>query len=99
MTTQVVFNIDPKIKAKAMKRAKREGVPFSSFLKMATEKFAEGEYSIGIIPREVPNAKTARGIRAALRDIQEGNEKNFSPAFTDIRKMRRWMGGGTVRRK
>ena len=41
MTTQIVFNIDPKIKAQAMKRAKREGVPFSAVLKMATKAFAE----------------------------------------------------------
>ena len=43
MTTQIVFNIDPKIKAKAMKRAKAEGIPFAAVLKLAAEAFAEGK--------------------------------------------------------
>ncbi len=49
MTTQVVFNVDSKIKAKAMQRAKREGVPFASVLKFATKAFADGEFSVGIL--------------------------------------------------
>lgn len=72
MTTQVVFNIDPKIKAKAMKRAKREGVPFASVLKMATKAFAEGKFEVGIYVEEKFNAKTAREIRTALKDIEKG---------------------------
>ncbi len=89
MTTQIVFNIDPKIKAKAMKRAKREGVPFASFLKMATEKFAEGEYGIGIVRREIPNAKTGRELRKASADFRKG--KNVSPAFSSGKEMDAWL--------
>ncbi len=89
MTTQIVFNIDPKIKARAMKRAKQEGVPFASFLKMATEKFAEGEYSVGIIPREIPNARTARELLKASADFRKG--KNISPAFSSVKEMDRWL--------
>lgn len=80
MTTQIVFNIDPKIKAKAMKRAKAEGVPFAAFLKKATEAFAEGEYRMGIVRAEVPNAKTAKILQKAIRDVKQG--KNLSPAFS-----------------
>lgn len=71
MITKIVFNIDPKIKAKAMKRAKSAGVPFASFLKIATEAFAEGTYGIGIVRTEVPNAKTARALRAASADFKK----------------------------
>ena len=49
MTTQIVFNIDSKIKAKAMKRAKSEGVPFALYLRQAAEDFAEGKRGMAIV--------------------------------------------------
>jgi len=90
MTTQVVFNIDPKIKAKAMKRAKREGVPFASVLKLATKAFAEGKFDVGIHVEEKFNKKTAMEIRAALRDIEKG--RNLSPAFSSGKEMDKYLG-------
>ncbi len=73
MTTQIIFKIDAKIKAKAMKRAKSEGVPFAVFLKMATEKYADGEFTLGIVESDEKfNSKTARAVRSALRDIKAG---------------------------
>lgn len=89
MTSQVIFKIDSKIKAKAMKRAKEEGVPFASFLKMATEKFAEGEFGIALVRREIPNAKTARAIRKASADFKKGI--NTSPAFSSGKEMDAWL--------
>lgn len=89
MTSQVVFNIDSKIKAKAMKRAKAEGVPFASFLKMATEKFAEGEFGIALVRREIPNAKTARALRKASADFKKGI--NTSPAFAKMDDAIAWL--------
>ncbi len=89
MTSQVVFNIDSKIKAKAMKRAKEEGVPFASFLKMATQKFAEGELGITLVRREIPNAKTARALLKASADFRKG--KNISPVFTSVKEMEAWL--------
>lgn len=89
MVTQIVFNIDPKIKAKAMKRAKAEGVPFAAFLKKATEAFAEGEYRMGIVRSEVPNAKTARALRAASADFKKGI--NTSPVFTSGKEMDKYL--------
>ncbi len=71
MTTQIVFNIDPTIKAKAMKRAKHLGVPFASVLKMATRAFADGKFNIEMVPEEKFNPKTRRQIEAALHDIKE----------------------------
>ena len=69
MTTQVVFNIDPVVKAKAMKRAKHLGVPFASVLKMATKAFADGKFNVEMVPEETFNAATRREIDVALRDI------------------------------
>jgi len=72
MTTQVVFKIDPAVKSQAMRRAKREGVPFASVLKLATKAYAEGKFSVEIVSEERFNEKTARELRAALRDIKKG---------------------------
>ena len=90
MTSQIVFNIDSKIKAKAMKRAKSKGVPFASFLKMATEAFAEGEYGIGIIRAEMPNARTRKVIDEARREFATGKAfgpyKNAQEMFRSLEK-------------
>ena len=84
MTTQVVFNIDPKIKARAMKRAKSAGVPFASVLKFATKAFADGRLTLDIDTPERFNAKTARTLRATLRDAKKG--RNVM-AFKDAKTM------------
>ena len=89
MTSQVVFTIDSVIKAKAMKRAKREGIPFASVLKMATKAFAEGKFNVEGVQEEKFNAKTARKIRAALLDIEQG--KNLSPAFSTVEEMKTYL--------
>ena len=72
MTTQVMFRVDPAVKSQAMRRAKREGVPFASVLKLATKAYAEGKFSVEIVSEERFNEKTARELRAALRDIKKG---------------------------
>ena len=72
MTTQVVFKVDPKVKAKAMKRAKREGIPFAVVLKLLSRAFAEGRLSIDVTKPERFNAKTEKELKTALRDIEKG---------------------------
>ncbi len=90
MTTQVVFKVDPIVKSQAMRRAKREGIPFASVLKMATRAYAEGKFTVGLHVEEKFNKKTAREIRAALGDIEQG--KNLSPAFSSGKKMDEYLG-------
>lgn len=87
--TQIVFKVDKKIKERAMKRAKREGIPFAAVLKLATKAFAEGHLSVGIAREERFNAKTARELRAALKDIEKG--KNLSPTFTSAGDAIQWL--------
>jgi antitoxin component of RelBE/YafQ-DinJ toxin-antitoxin module len=89
MTTQVVFNIDSKIKAKAMKRAKSEGVPFAMIMKMSARAYAEGRLHVDI--GETPNAKTARELRADIRDFRAGKTRKFSPGFTRAEGAIRWL--------
>jgi len=67
-----MFRVDPAVKSQAMRRAKRDGVPFASVLKLATKAYAEGRLIVDIAGEERFNAKTTREIRAALRDIEKG---------------------------
>lgn len=84
MTTQVVFRIDPKIKEKAMKRAKKDGVPFAVVLKMLSRAFAEGRISVDVTRPERFNAKTKKELEAALRDVEQN--KNII-SFKNAEKM------------
>lgn len=79
MTTQVIFNIDKQLKERAMKKAQREGVPFSSVLKFATKSYVDGDLAVGIVKQEKFNAKTSREIRKALQEIKQ--RKGLSPVF------------------
>ena len=90
MATQVVFNIDPAVTKEAMKRAKSEGVPFASVLKMATRAYAEGKFTVGLHVEEKFNAKTAKEIRVALRGIERG--RNLSPTFSSGKEMDEYLG-------
>lgn len=79
MTTQVIFKIDKKLKDRAMARARDEGISFSSVLKLATKAFVDGDLTLGLVGSETFNAKTAREVKRALKDISQG--KNLSPSF------------------
>jgi len=76
MTTQVVFNIDPKVKARAMQRAKREGIPFASVLKLAAKAFAEGQFSVGIVDELLP--QKMRLLERESRLLDKGRGRRFS---------------------
>lgn len=83
MNTQVIFKIDKKLKEKAMKKARAEGIPFSSVLTLATRSFVEGGLTIEAVSRPVLNDKTRKVLDRALKDIKEG--KNLSPRFTNAK--------------
>lgn len=76
MTTQIVFNIDAKVKAKAMKRAKSEGVPFALYLRQAAEDFAEGKRGMAIVD-EVRPEKLALWERES-KLLDQGKGKRFA---------------------
>lgn len=56
MTTSVVFKIDEELKRGAMRRAKKEGITLSAFLKSATHGFVTGELRFGLHSREEEKA-------------------------------------------
>ncbi len=84
MTTQVIFNIDKKLKDQAMKKAKSEGLPFGVVLKLATKAFVEGTLGIGLISNEPFSASTGKMVGKVLKDIKQG--KNLSSRFTTAKE-------------
>lgn len=83
MNTQVIFNIDKKLKEKAMRKSRSEGIAFSSVLKLATKAFVEGDLDVRIAPRRELNDKTKKIIERALKNIK--NKKDISPGFDNAK--------------
>lgn len=83
MNTQVIFKMDKGLKERAMKKARAEGIPFSTVLTFATKSFVEGNFAIGVVQRPVLNDKTRKIIESAMKDIKEG--KNLSPRFDNAK--------------
>ncbi|OHA16582.1 MAG: hypothetical protein A3C79_01480 [Candidatus Taylorbacteria bacterium RIFCSPHIGHO2_02_FULL_45_28] len=82
-TSQVIFNVDSKLKSLAMKKAKAQGMPFSSVLKFAIKAFVENKFKIELVPDF--NLKTRWEVDEALKDIAAG--KNLSPTFSTVDEM------------
>ena len=87
MTTKVIFNADKKIKEKAMKIAKAQGITISDYLNMALAEFAHGQKKVGI--QEVPNAKTIKNMEKSILNLKKG--KYDSPAFTNSKDAIKWL--------
>ena len=82
MTNKMIFNVDSSLKERAMKRAREDGVPFSTVLKLATKAYAEGRLRLAISENLFFNEKTRKEVERALKDIKAG--KNLSPTFTNV---------------
>ena len=90
MTSQVLFKIDPKIKAKAMKRAEKEGMAFSTVLKSMTRAYADGRFEVTVIDKPlIPNAKNRKLLNQIEKDFRLG--KNLSPRFTNVEDAIAWL--------
>lgn len=76
MNAQIVFNVDTKVKARAMKRAKGEGVPFASVLKFATRAFADGRFSMELVEEITP--QKMRLLERESRLIDQGKGRRFA---------------------
>lgn len=87
MTTRVIFNADPKIKAKAMANAKKQGITISDYLNFALAEFAEGSKRVEIV--EQVNEKTLKSLKKAYKEAKAGI--GLSPAFTNADEALRWL--------
>ena len=79
MTRQVIFKIDEKLKDRAMKKARKEGIAFASVLKLATQAYVDGALEVQLVAPPKLNARTRRELQGISEDIRQG--KNLSPAF------------------
>lgn len=84
MTSQVIFKLDKKLKDQAMKKAQKEGLAFSSVLKIIIKSFVEGDLRLGLVHEEKFNTSTQKEVDRVLHDIKTG--KNLSPRFTTVKK-------------
>ena len=83
MNSQVVFNVDSKTKAQAMKRAKEQGVPFASILKSATKAFAEGRFSMELVEEIRPEKMKLLERESRLMDQGKGT---YFTSMSEFRK-------------
>jgi antitoxin component of RelBE/YafQ-DinJ toxin-antitoxin module len=90
MKTVISVKVDKDVRDKARKTAKKLGLPLSLVVNGALRKFAE-EQRVEFSAPLIPNAKTAKILRQAIRDIEEGNMDAFSPAFTSSKDAVAWL--------
>lgn len=88
MKTVLNIKTDSKLKKEAQKTAKEAGIPLSLVVNSALRKFVS-ERSITVRAPLVPNAKTAKILDKALKDIKQG--KNLSPLFQTAAEMDRYL--------
>lgn len=89
MTSQVIFKMDKKLKDQAMKKAKSEGISFSTILRIATKDYVNNLLDIRVERIENFNAKTQREIKQALKEIKAG--KGLSPRFDNAKDAIAWL--------
>ncbi len=80
MASQVIFRIDQKLKTQAMRKAKSEGMPFASILKLATQAYVDGTLDVELVAQPKLNKKTRALLAQAHKDLKTG--KNSSPIFS-----------------
>jgi antitoxin component of RelBE/YafQ-DinJ toxin-antitoxin module len=69
MITRVLFNIDKKLKAAAMRKAKSQGLTYSAVLNLATRAYVNDEIAIDALSRDLAEARA--DIRAGQTISQE----------------------------
>lgn len=90
MKTAISFKIDADVRNRARIVAKKIGVPLSMVVNQQLKQFAD-ERRIEFYEPLIPNAKTRKILDEALRDIREGNEDAFSPAFANADDAIKWL--------
>lgn len=86
MTTQLVVKIDKGLKERVAKKAHKQYLSLSDFVKMTFHAYDEGRIEPGIM--QVPerfNAKTRRILNKRLKDLDQG--KNMVGPFKTTAEM------------
>lgn len=80
MSMKAILNIktDPKLKKEAQKVAQEMGLPLSVVVNESLKTFVE-KREITFSAPLIPNAKTARGLKKSIADINSGRAKLYGP--------------------
>lgn len=92
MKTVISVKVDKDVHDRARRVSKKIGVPLSMVVNQELKRFAKMQ-RVEFGEPLVPNAKTRRILDEALRDIKEGRDDKFSPAFTDMKEMDKYLDG------
>ena len=90
MKTVISVKVDKDVRDRARMAAKRMGLPLSTVVNYQLRQFGD-ERRIEFREPLIPNAKTRKILDEALRDIKEGREGKFSPAFTNMEDAIKWL--------
>ena len=89
MTTQVVFNIESKLKELAMTRARREGIPFSAVLTRAAKAYAEGALDIEAVPKKI---KTFVPTAREIKELRQAEANHRAGRYYPVEQVKRELG-------
>lgn len=92
MKTVISVKVDKDVHERARRVAKKIGVPLSMVVNQELKRFAKVQ-TVEFGEPLIPNAKTRKILDEALRDIREGRDDKFSPAFTDMKEMDKYLDG------
>ncbi|OGG59370.1 hypothetical protein A3C89_02605 [Candidatus Kaiserbacteria bacterium RIFCSPHIGHO2_02_FULL_50_50] len=65
MTTTAIFNIDAKLKAAAQKKAREQGIPFSSVLTFATRAYVNNTFTVDFVAQEIEASRATKKVSSA----------------------------------
>ena len=90
MNAKTVLNVktDVKLKKRAQRVAKELGLPLGTIINRYLQEFTIEQRVVFERP-EVPNAKTAKILKQAHRDLLAG--RNVSPVFTNAKGAIKWL--------
>lgn len=90
MSTKTVLNIktDAKLKKRAQTVARNLGLPLGTVINRYLQEFVIEQRVVFERP-EIPNAKTAKILRQARKDIEAG--RNMSPMFDSVEDALAWL--------
>ncbi len=88
MITTMLIKMDKKLKKKAQETASELGLPLSTIINNYLKTFVM-EKQVTFSAPYVVNAKTAKILDKALKEVQEG--KNISPAFNNAKDAAEWL--------
>lgn len=84
----MLIKMDKKLKKKAQETASELGLPLSTIINNYLKTFVM-EKQVTFSAPYVVNAKTAKILDKALKEVQEG--KNISPAFNNAKDAAEWL--------